>query len=147
MLTKAILVDKDDLFRRIMRTLLQGFKDVKVVGEASTAGEALELIHERTPGVVLWDVNALDAASLPKLKQVTEAHPDLRIIVLSVAERDRTALEALRRGASGHLVKGKSTPVEVIEAIRRVTSGQSIIGSAMSGWILDQMAQQRNHRS
>ena len=78
---------------------------------------------------------------------ITEEHPDLRIIVLSVAERDHTALEALRRGACGHLVKGKSTPVEVIDAIRKVTNGQSIIGSAMAGWILDEMALQRNHRS
>ena len=147
MLTKAILVDKDDLFRRIMRTLLQGFKDVKVIGEASDAADALALIRERKPQVVLWDVNTLDAVGLPKLTQITEEYPDLRIIVLSVAERDHTALEALRRGACGHLVKGKSTPVEVIEAIRKVTNGQSIIGSAMAGWILDEMAQQRNHRS
>ena len=147
MLIKAILVDKDDLFRRILRTLLQGYKDVKVIGEASNAAEALTLIGERKPQVVLWDVNTLDAGNLPKLTQVAKAYPDLRIIVLSVAERDHTALEAFRRGACGHLVKGKSTPVEVIEAIRKVTNGQSIIGSAMAGWILDEMAQQRNHRS
>ena len=144
---KALLVDRDDLFRRITRTLLHGYDDVKVVGEAGDVSQAEKLIRSLGPQVVLWDVNTLDAGNLQSVALVAARHPEIKIIVLSVAERDRLVLEALRRGACGHLVKGRSTPLEIVEAMHTVTTGQSVISSAMAGWILDEMAQQRHNGS
>jgi len=80
MLIKAILVDKDDLFRRIMRTLLQGFKDVRVIGEASNTAEALTLIRDEARGSIgTQDTVAidLDQRGEPQAQSITRTRPAL----------------------------------------------------------------------
>jgi DNA-binding NarL/FixJ family response regulator len=77
------------------------------------------------------------------LTQISELSPDSKVVVLGVRGQERLVLDAFRKGARGHLVRGESTPLEIVEAIRAVSRGDTVLSPRMAGWILDEMAQTR----
>jgi DNA-binding NarL/FixJ family response regulator len=72
--------------------------------------------------------------------QIAEQHPDTKILVLGSASQGEVALNALRKGAQGHLIKGASLPEEIVTAIHAVRRGESVISPALAGAILDEIS-------
>lgn len=144
---RVLIVDENDLFRQATRALLESAEGITAVGEAKDRQEAIELIRELQPDVVLWGVDTLRPDDLQTVALISELCPYSKIIVLSVKGQERLALEAFRKGARGYLVKGKSKPPEIVEAIRTVSRGGAILSPGMAGWILDEISQKRQHEA
>jgi DNA-binding NarL/FixJ family response regulator len=143
---RILIVDDDALFRQTIRTLLENADGVMAVGEAKDGQEATALVRELRPDVVLLDVDGLRSNSLQALVRIRELSPDSKIVMLSVQGQEHLVFDALRKGAHGHLVKGESTPLEIVEALRAVTRGESVLSPHMAGWILDEIVQEQQYQ-
>ena len=131
---RVMLADDHALFRAGMRSLLETIDGVEIVGEAGNGHEALRLVTERRPGVLLLDV------SLPQLNGIEVAErlrdtPGTRVLILSMFANEEYVLRSLRAGAAGYLLKD-STVVELSSALRSVAEGGSFLSPAVSGHVL-----------
>jgi DNA-binding NarL/FixJ family response regulator len=140
---RTLIVDNDTVFRQAMRTWLENADGVVAVGEAKDGQEAIALVRELQPNVVLLELDALPPDSVQMAVPIRELSASSKVILLSFQGQERLVLEGFRQGAHGHLVKGESKPLEIIEAIRAVSRGESVLSPHMAGWILDEMAQKR----
>jgi DNA-binding NarL/FixJ family response regulator len=140
---KVSIVDDDDVFRQGMRAWLESADGITVVGEARDGQQAITLIRETRPDVVLLDIGTRHASSLQAVAQVCAWFPQTRIIVLHDAGQEELVLDALRQGALGHLVKGKIQPAGVVQAVRAVSRGEAILSPDIAGCILNETAQKR----
>jgi DNA-binding NarL/FixJ family response regulator len=143
---KVSIIDGDGSFRQMARALLTAAVGIVVVSEAKGGQEAITLIGETRPDVVLLDIGASRVGSLQTVEQICELFPQIKIIVLDDDGEERLVLEAFRKGALGHLVKGKAQPAEIVEAIRAVNRGKAILSPGVAGRILDKVIQER-HRT
>lgn len=140
---RTLIVDHDDLYRQVIRSLLESADGITAVGEARNEGEAADLIPSLEPDVILVDVDTVRSDDLQAVAQITELCPNGKIIVLSGNDQERLVLDAFRKGAQGHLVKGKDELSELVKAIRAVNRGESVLSPGIVGWILDEMTTRR----
>jgi len=128
---RVMLADDHALFRAGIRSLLDTIEGVEIVGEARDGHEALRLVAERRPDVLLLDV------ALPQLNGIEVAErlrdtPGTRVLILSMFANEEYVLRSLRAGAAGYLLKD-STVVELASALRSVADGGSYLSPAVSG--------------
>jgi DNA-binding NarL/FixJ family response regulator len=109
--------------------------DVAVVGEATTGAEALALVEELHPDVLLADITMPEMSGLELAEQVSRDFPATRTIILSMHTEKEYAMKALRAGASGYLVKDAGT-AELELAIRAAVCGGSYLSAAVSKHIV-----------
>ena len=143
---RILIVDGDAVSRRAIRTLLENVDGVMVVGEAKDEQEATALVRELWPDVILLDVETSPSDDLEMVAQISELSPASKVIVLGIQGQEHLVLDAFRKGAHGHLVKGRSTPFEIAEAIRAVSRGESVLSSHVAGRILDEIAQKQRYQ-
>ena len=127
MTIRVLLVDDDSLVRVGLRAILDAEDDLTVVGEAADGAEVPPLVARHRPDVVLMDVRMPDVDGIQATRHLlaTSATPP-RVIVVTTFENDDYVYDALRAGASGFLLK-RARPDEVVEAIRVVTRGDSLL--------------------
>jgi len=139
-LIRTLIADKNDLSRQATRSLIESTDDMIAVGEAKDGRATVELAHELQPDVVLLGVDTLCPDDVRTVASIGAQHPHIKTIVLSTRDDQKfLTLEAFRQGAWGCLIKGKSRPHEIIEAVRAVSQGKAILTPRMAGWILDAM--------
>jgi DNA-binding NarL/FixJ family response regulator len=134
-----MLVDDEDLVRRGFRQALGEAADITVVAEARVGAEALRLVRERRPGVVLVDVGRRpreEGMEFVRELGGVSGMPDPGVIVLTSLARDDELFRTLRAGASGFLLKSLSQE-ELIYAVRSVAAGEAFICPAMTRRLLD----------
>jgi DNA-binding NarL/FixJ family response regulator len=127
MTIRVLLVDDDALVRVGLRAILDAEDDLTVVAEAADGAEVPPLVARHRPAVVLMDVRMPDVDGIQATRHLvaTSANPP-RVIVVTTFENDDYVYDALRAGASGFLLK-RARPAEVVEAIRVVTRGDSLL--------------------
>jgi len=143
---KVSIVDDDDLFRQRTRALLESADGIAVVGEAKDGQQAIALIRQTRPDVILLTVGTRHASNLQTVVQIGELFPHTRIIVLNDDGQEQLVLEAFREGALGHLVKGKARPAEIVQAVRAVSRGEAILSPGVAGCMLDEVIQRQQHK-
>ncbi|HEX5995749.1 MAG TPA: response regulator transcription factor [Jiangellales bacterium] len=123
----VLLVDDEELVRTGLRAILDAQPDLQVVGEAADGAEVMPLVRRLRPDVVLMDVRmpAIDGIQATRQLVETMAEPP-RVLVITTFENDDYVYEALRAGASGFLLK-RARPAEVVEAVRVVAQGESLL--------------------
>ena len=126
-----LIVDDHALFRRGLQMVLDGESDIEVVGEAADGHQALERAQELMPDVVLMDVRMPRRSGIEATREIRDALPHVRVLMLTVSDEEADLYEAIKAGASGYLLKEVSTD-EVPEAIRSVVAGQSRISPSMA---------------
>jgi DNA-binding NarL/FixJ family response regulator len=132
---RVVLADDHPMFREGLRFTLGREADVEVVGEAATGTEALRLVAELDPDVVLMDLAMPELGGLAATRRLTESHARARVLVLTMSEDDETVFAALRAGAGGYLVKG-ADPAQVVSAVRAVAGGHAVLGPHLAGRML-----------
>jgi len=138
---RVAVADDQALVRLGLRVLLETEDDLELVGEAADGRQALALIRETRPDVVLMDVRMPVMDGLEALRTMA-AEPDLagtRVVVLTTFELDEYVFEALRAGASGFLIKD-SEPADILRAIRVVAAGESLLSPAVTRRVIAEFA-------
>ena len=122
---RVLLVDDHALVRAGIRSLLEKLAGMEVVGEAGDGLEALRLVAESHPQVVLMDIAMPDLNGLEATRRLAEDAPDVPVIILSIYSDEEHVYQALQAGASGYLLKDAA--IEELEmAIRAVAHGKHI---------------------
>jgi len=130
-LTRVLIADDHALVRAGIRALTERIRDVEVVAEAGNGREALRLIKELKPDLVLLDISMPEASGFDVLAQQAKEFPEVRVIVLTVHEAEAYAIRALRHGAAGFLLKSAAS-VELEQAIETVTRGETYVSPELS---------------
>ena len=128
---RIVLIDDHAILRQGLRSLLERERDLQVVGEASSAGEALAVVERARPSVVLLDMKlspAADNDGLGLCARLTKLYPGLSVLVLSTFVDDALVVSAIQHGACGYVVKDVDT-LELVRSIRLVARRGSAFDS------------------
>ncbi len=136
-MTRVLIVDDHELFRAGVRMQLEALVDV--VGEASGVDDAVRLIEELTPDVVLLDVHMPDGGGIEVLKRSAALQPQPRFLALSASDAAEDVIALIRAGARGYVTKSIS-PAELHDAIARVCEGDAVFSPRLAGFVLDAFA-------
>ena len=128
---RVLLVDDHPLYREGLAQALADFEDMEVVGTASDGAEAILLVDELTPDVVMMDVQMPVLDGITATRQLTGRHPHLGVVVLTMSEDADTVFQAMRAGARGYLLKGARRD-QVARAIRGVADGEALFGAEVA---------------
>jgi two-component system response regulator DevR len=132
---RVFLVDDHELIRRGLRDCLEAEQDLVVVGEAATAGEAARLIPAIMPEVVVLDVRLPDGNGIEVCRDLRSLHPEIRFLILTTFSDDEALFDAIVAGADGYVLKDTRGD-NLIESIRRVAEGQSLLDPAVTKHVL-----------
>lgn len=135
----VLLADDHPLFRKGMRALLQSMPDIELVGEAQSGDEAVALALEQQPDLVLMDLQMPNGHGLTATRQISQASPHIRILVVTLFEDDESIFAALRAGAHGYILKDAGEE-EMVRAIRGVGQGQAIFSPTIATRLMDYFA-------
>ena len=143
MTIRVLLADDQALIRAGFAALVTSAEDMEVVGEAIDGADAVRQVRDLHPDVVLLDIRMPGTDGLSASQQIT-GDPELdevRVIVLTTFEQDDYVLAALRAGASGFLGKGVE-PAELLEAIRVVAGGESLLSPKATSALIARLLSQ-----
>lgn len=130
-LTRVLLADNHTLVRAGLRALLNTIDGIQVIAEAGDGREALSLIAEHQPDVVLMDIAMPEMNGLEAATHVVKEFPQVRVIMLSMHANEEYVLQALRIGAMGYLLKDAGIS-ELELAIKAISQGETYLSPAVS---------------
>jgi DNA-binding NarL/FixJ family response regulator len=146
-LIRVLLADDQALVRAGFRALLESESDIHVVGEAADGVEAVELVAQYRPDVVLMDIRMPRSDGLEATARIAADTrlAGTRIIVLTTFDLDEYVFEALRAGASGFLVKD-TEPVELLRAVRVVAQGGALLSPGVTRTLIAEVVARGGRR-
>lgn len=130
-LIRVVIADDHELIREGIKKIVRHSADLKIVGEAADLKQALALIAQVRPDVVVLDISLPDTDGLDGLAELRRHFPNLRVVMLSMHPEERYALAALRAGALGYVSKATGA-VDLVEAVRRAADGCAYLGPRVS---------------
>ncbi len=133
-LRRIVLVEDHDLFRAGVRAGLE--PTVEIVGEAASVADAVPLIKELDPDVVLLDVHLPDGGGQAVIMQVAPERPAVKFLALSVSDAAEDVIGVIRAGARGYVTKAISG-AELTEAVHRIADGDAVFSPRLAGFVLD----------
>ena len=134
---RVLLVDDHDLFRTGLRNLLEE-QGVQVVGEAASGTDALRIVREIAPDVVVMDLNMPGMSGVEATREITTIAPLTRVVVLTISDQDDDVMDAIVAGACGYLVKDSSIE-ELMRGINAAAIGESLISPPIASKVLQRM--------
>ncbi len=129
------LVDDHHLVREGLRLLLSEQGDVEVVGEAGTREEALTLVRDHLPDIVILDITLGDSDGIPLIPALRAVAPETAVLVLSMHRDPETVRQALMGGAAGYLIKGAFAS-ELVASVRAVARGDRYLHSSVTDAVI-----------
>lgn len=141
MTIRVAIADDQQLIRAGFRSLLEAEPDFDVVGEAATGTEAVAMVMDTSPDVVLMDIRMPDGDGLWATEQIV-GNPELahtHIVIVTTFELDDYVGRAIRAGASGFLVKD-TEPVELLRAVRVVAAGDALLSPGVTRRLLERIS-------
>ncbi len=136
-MTRVFLVDDHRMFLTGVRAELEG--KVEVAGEASDVDSAVQGIRAQKPDVVLLDVHMPGGGGKAIIEAVSETHPDIKFLALSVSDAAEDVISLIRAGARGYVTKTISGE-ELVAAIESIQGGDAVFSPRLAGFVLDAFA-------
>ena len=136
-MTRVFIVDDHQLFLAGVRAELAGRVDL--IGEASDVTDAIGAIRAAKPDVVLVDVHMPGGGGRAVIEAISETHPDVKFLALSVSDAAEDVISLIRAGARGYVTKTIS-PEDLTDAIRRIDEGDAVFSPRLAGFVLDAFA-------
>jgi DNA-binding NarL/FixJ family response regulator len=130
-MTTVLIADDQPLQRMGFRMLLDGTPGMSVVGEAAAGAEAVRMVEQTRPDVVLMDVRMPGMDGIEATRRITAAGSRTHVLILTTFDLDEYVYAGLRAGASGFLLKD-ARPEELIAGIRAVASGDSVVAPSLT---------------
>jgi len=137
---RILLVDDHAVVRSGLSRIFERETSLRIVGEAADGQEAIRKAQELQPDVILMDIMMPVCSGLEALPLILEKSPGSRVVFLTVSEEEADFLQAVRLGARGYLSKSAS-PEEVLQAVKRVANGESIISPHLTNLLMEEMRQ------
>jgi DNA-binding NarL/FixJ family response regulator len=134
---RVLLADDHALFREGVRSLLNDQDDIEIVGEAEDGLEAVRLVSQLKPQVVLMDINMPVLDGVEATRTIIENNQSVGIIILTMYPQDEYVFQALKAGAKAYLLKDTRSK-KLLEVIRQVNQGQAVISPDMTARLLDE---------
>jgi DNA-binding NarL/FixJ family response regulator len=134
---RVLLVDDHDLFRTGLRNLLEE-QGVQVVGEAAAGAEALRIVRELAPDVVVMDLNMPGMTGVEATRHIVSVAPLTRVLVLTISDQDADVMDAILAGACGYLLKDASIQ-ELMRGIHSAALGESLISPHIASKVLQRV--------
>ncbi|NIW46384.1 MAG: response regulator [Gammaproteobacteria bacterium] len=141
---RVLVVDDHAIVRKGVKALLAEVEGIEVVGEASEGEEAIALVDELQPDVIMMDLVMPKMDGIEAIARITDKYPDARILALTSFANDDKVFPAIKSGALGYLLKD-SDPNELIPAIRQVYRGEPSINPSIARKVLREISQPSDH--
>ena len=143
----VVVVDDQALVRAGFRVLVDSAPDFTVVGEAADGQEAVRVVRETSPDVVLMDIRMPEMDGIEATRQIIAAGGDgpTRVLILTTFELDEYVYEALKAGASGFLLKD-TPPEDLLEAITVIAGGNALLAPSVTKTLIAEFASRSTHR-
>ncbi len=135
---KILLADDHQLFREGLKRILNMEDDLEVIGECGDGIQVMEFCNHTLPEIVLMDINMPIETGVAATERLKTIFPDVKVIILSIHDDESYVFEALRKGATGYLLKDMEAE-SLINAIRSVSQGYSFIHPKVTGKLINQL--------
>ncbi|MFC4056551.1 response regulator [Actinomadura syzygii] len=136
---RIVLADDQPLIRAGLRVLVADTPDLEIAGEAGTGAEAVRLVEEARPDVVVMDIRMPDMDGIEATRRITERAREVHVLMLTTFDDDEYVYGSLRAGASGFLVKDMALE-EILSAIRVVAKGDALIAPSVTRRLIAEFA-------
>ncbi|UCC85708.1 MAG: response regulator transcription factor [Anaerolineales bacterium] len=133
---RVLIADDHRLVRAGIRSLLEDYADIEVIGEAGSGCEAIEQATRLQPDVILMDIAMGDLSGLEATQEIRERMPRINVLALTMHDREEYFFAMLKAGALGYVLK-ESEPDELIAAIRAVYSGEAFLSPGVTKAVLE----------
>lgn len=137
---RIVIVDDDPLVRMGLRAIVGSEPGWEVVAEAGDGGAAVAAVSEHEPDVVLMDVRMPGMDGLTATQTISRDFPAVRVLVLTTFEVDEYVFQAMRAGAAGFVLK-RVPPADLVEAVRVVAAGESLLFPASTRAVIERFAE------
>jgi DNA-binding NarL/FixJ family response regulator len=134
---RVVIVDDHDLFRNGLRNLLER-EGVQIVGEAAAGQEALRIVRDLAPDVVVMDLNMPGMGGVEATRHITSIAPLTRVVMLTISDEDNDVIDAILAGACGYLLKDSSIQ-DLMAGIRAASLGESLISPTIAAKVLQRI--------
>lgn len=136
--TSIVLVDDHSIVRDGIRALLENEQDLKVIGEGSDGSEAIALVKEKKPDILIIDIRMPNMTGIEAVEKLSAANADVKCIILSMHDSEEYILQSVAAGAKGYLLKDTGK-VEFIKAIHAVRDGGKYYSGAISNVLVNNL--------
>ncbi len=135
---RVLIVDDHDLFRSGLRNLLEVENGIQIIGEANGGQEALRIVRELAPDVVVMDLNMPGMSGVDATRHITSVAPLTRVVMLTISDEDNDVIDAILAGACGYLLKDSSIQ-DLMAGIRAAAMGESLISPTIAAKVLQRV--------
>ncbi len=135
---RLFVVDDHAVVRRGLKQIVEESRECRIVGEASTADEALTRLRDTPCDIVVLDVSLPDRNGLDLLKQIKAEHPRLTFLMLTMHAEEQYAIRAFKAGAAGYLTK-ESAPEQLLLAVKRIANGRRYMSVELADRLAGQL--------
>ncbi len=132
---RVFLLDDHEIVRRGLTALVNSRDDLEIVGEASTAAEALSRIPPTRPNVAVLDVRLPDGNGVEVCREIRSKHPEIGCLMLTSHADDEALFQAIMAGAAGYMLK-EVRGTSLVDAIREIAAGRSMLDPAVTDRVL-----------
>ncbi|MED1780255.1 response regulator transcription factor [Brevibacillus fortis] len=145
---RVVLVDDQTMIRQGLGYVIKMQKDMEVSGEASNGEDAVKLIGEVIPDVVLMDVQMPNMSGIEATREITRLHPSIKVLILTTFDTYDYIVDGIRAGAVGYMLKDSDSQ-DMLDLIRRAHQGEALFYTATAAKALAEVLQfqQENHES
>jgi len=143
---RVFLLDDHEIVRRGLKDLLEASGDIEVVGESGLAQEATRRIPALRPHVAVLDGRLPDGSGVDVCRDIRSSHPEIAALILTSYDDDEALFAAIMAGAAGYALK-QIRGTDLVDAVRRVAAGQSLLDPAVTKRVLDRLRQGPPHDS